>query len=100
MKVAPLSARQRSVLIACVWRGYRHDDPNAPKGTLRTLESRGLVALRVSRKQREVWRATDVGRGLIAAEGLRPELLHRRSQYGYTHSPAQAMRGEPEAMRA
>jgi len=100
VKAAPLSTRQRHVLIVCLWQGYRNDDSARPKGTLRTLESRGLVHLMVSRKRREVWRATDVGRGLIASEGLRPELLHRRSQYGYTHSPAQAMRGEPEAMRA
>ena len=97
MKPAPLSARQRYVLILCVAQGIRKDE--APKRELRALEARGLVHLRVSRKKREVWRATDVGRHLIASEGLAPEFLHRRSQYGYTRSRAQAMRSEPEVMR-
>jgi hypothetical protein len=87
------------VLIVCISQGYRCDDPKAPKGTLRTLEGKGLVHVLISRKKREVWRATDAGRRLIARSGLTPEFLHRHSQYGYTHSLAQAMAREPEVMR-
>jgi hypothetical protein len=37
----------------------------------------------------------------VAASGSdRPRLLHRRSQYGYTDRPGDALRGEPEAVPA
>lgn len=94
----PLSPRQRHVLILCIAQGVRKDESGVPATTLRALEIKGLIHLRVSRKKREVWRATDAGRGLIARSGLEPTFLHRRSEYGYTHSLAHAMRGEPEAM--
>jgi len=85
------------VLVLCLAQGVRKDEPTVPATTLRTLEVKGLIHLRVSRKKREVWRATDIGAGLIAGAGLLPELLHKRSEYGYTHSTAHAMVREPES---
>lgn len=95
----PLSAPQRRVLILCIAQGVRKDEPGVSKSTLRSLHARGLIHLRTSRKKREVWRATDDGRGLIAKAGLLPTFMHRHSQYGYTHSLAHAMPREPEVIR-
>lgn len=97
------------MLVLCIAQGVTKDDA---RGTtlraLRALESKGLAHLRISRKKREVWRATDTGRGLIAQSGLAPTFLHRRSHAGvglhssegsgYTHSLAHAMPGEPEVI--
>lgn len=78
----------------------RKDEAGVSKATLGSLQMRGLIHLRVSRKRREVWRATDSGRGLIARSGLEPIFLHRHSEYGYTHSLAHAMPREPEVIRS
>jgi hypothetical protein len=97
--VAALSPAQRRVLVLCIAQGVTKDEA---RGTtlraLRALESKGLAHLRISRKKREVWRATDTGRGLIAQSGLAPTFLHRRSEHGYTHSLAHAMPREPEVI--
>lgn len=95
-----LSSPQRRVLILCIAQGVRKDEAGVSKATLRALETRGLIHLRLSRKRREVWRATDDGRGLIARSGLEPVFLHRHSQYGYTNSLARAMPREPEVIPA
>lgn len=97
---AALSPAQRRVLVLCVARGVCRDDSGVPKQTLRALEAKGLIHLRISRKRREVWRATDSGRGLIARSGLEPTFLHRRSEHGYTHSLAHALPREPEVIPA
>lgn len=94
-----LSPAQRRVLILCIAQTVRKDAPGVSKVTLHWLADRGLIHVRVSRKKREVWRATDVGRALIARSGLQPTFLHRHSEYGYTHSSAHAMRDEPEVIR-
>lgn len=95
----PLSGPQRRVLILCIAQGVRKDEAGVSKSTLRALQARGLIHLRISRKRREVWRATDSGRGLIARSGLEPTFLHRHSAYGYTHTLAQAMPREPEVIK-
>jgi DNA-binding PadR family transcriptional regulator len=95
-----LSPAQRRVLVLCLARGVAKGDRGVSKATLRALEAKGLIHVRVSRKRREIWRATDAGRGLIARSGLEPTFLHRRSEYGYTHSVAHALPHEPEVIRA
>ena len=99
MRRVQLSPVQRRTLVLCIAQGVRKDEPGISKATLRALQARGLIHLRTSRKKREVWRATDAGRGLIARSGLEPTFLHRHSAYGYTSSLAQAMPHEPEVMR-
>lgn len=97
-------AQQRFMVRAC-HEGVELDDPLAvqlitkEKGTrAQILEARGLIHKRTSKKGRTSWRATDDGRGLVAAHV--PLFLHRRGFPSYTQHTWRAMRDEPEVMEA
>jgi hypothetical protein len=97
IKWADLTTKQREHLkLAC--EGINPKNEKIDQLTLDALKDMGLVHKTTNRKGRTVWRTTDTGRGLVASRGLLPTFLHRRSQYGYTSSYHQAMKGEPEVM--
>lgn len=91
-------AQRRALRIACTGIASRDVGKQVTARTITTLAGAGLIHQRTSRKGRSVWRATDVGRGVVASSGLVPTFLHRMSQYGYTHDLALALRHEPEVM--
>lgn len=95
-----LTPTQRKALRTACATGIRPVDigESVKLVTIVSLEARGLVHLRTNRRGRKLWRTTDTGRGLVASSGLLPTFLHRRSEYGYTHTLAQAMLGEPEVI--
>jgi hypothetical protein len=115
-KWADLTTIQRSALVCATGQGIAPKDLpltiTVPKvtsdgsrtititeTTVRALVDMQLLHLTANRKGRALYRPTDTGRGLVASRGLLPTFLHRRSQYGYTHSYHQAMTGEPEVIQ-
>ena len=95
-----LNTTQRKMLLRAVSQSVRTDDKNLRQHDIDALEKLAgwqLVRVVQTRKNGQAWKATDKGRGMVAATGLEPCFLHRRSQHGYTESFAEAMRGEPEA---
>jgi hypothetical protein len=66
------------------------------------LEAHDLIHLAQTKKGRPLWRATDTGRGVVAAHAprlLMPAARPRRVDADgscYTHIPAFSMRHEPE----
>jgi hypothetical protein len=95
---AKLTPKQRKHLIQACSEGINPKNPMFDADTLAALKAAGLLHKTASRKGRVLWRPTDTGRGLVASRGMIPTFLHQRSEYGYTHSYHQALRGEPEAM--
>jgi hypothetical protein len=95
-----LTPTQRRVMFMACDRGIRPKDVGTlvRVTTLNSLEVRGLIHLRTSRKGRRSWRATDAGRGLIASSGLRSTFMHKRSEYAYTHTRTHAMLREHEVI--
>jgi len=93
--LADFTPLQQQFLLKACTQGVDPDDPICTPRRTKKLEDAGLIHKRQSKKGRVSWRTTDVGRGMVAAHV--PRLLARRSQYGYTHQPHQAMRHEPEA---
>jgi hypothetical protein len=86
-----LTTRQRKALVFAVAHGInprKLDELRIRQRTLDELEALGLVRLMHNRKHRPTWRATDVGRGLVAATGLTPRLLSRSSVPAYASDPA------------
>jgi hypothetical protein len=73
-----------------------------PNATRAALEANGLIHLVQTKKGRPLWRATDTGRGVVAAHAprlLMPAARPRRVDADgscYTHIPAFSMRHEPE----
>jgi len=96
----PLTPTQRRVMHIACDQGIRPKDVGSlvRQTTINALEVRGLIHLRINRKGRRVWRATDVGRGLIASSGLRSTFMHKRSEYAYTHHLSRAVPREPEVI--
>lgn len=98
-KWADLSQKERKHLIFACAQGINPKDKTCDTQVIKALKDTGLIHKVANRKGRILWRPTDAGRGLIASRGLLPTFLHRRSEYGYTHSYHQAMPGEPEVIQ-
>lgn len=102
--MADLSPAMQHALVGATNQGIRPKDIGRdcafhPR-TIAALKRRGLLHLGRNQKGRELWRPTDVGRGVVAAHV--PTFLHRQShrsglrlveggRSGYTHQPWQAM---------
>lgn len=92
----------REALVTLVDRGSVN--PKAKKNTvpadlLQELDGLGYAHLTMGQKG-VVWRATDAGRGWVAATGLLPVFLHRRSELGTTHSAAMGLVSAGEDLRS
>jgi hypothetical protein len=92
----------RDALMTLVDRGSVN--PKAKKNTvpadlLEQLHGLGYAHLTMGQKG-VVWRATDAGRGWVAATGLLPVFLHRRSELGTTHSAAMGLVSAGEDLRS
>lgn len=119
--LADLSQDMASALIHCATQGAHPDefgtadevkDKDSKARWLNTtrdaLVRHGLVHKMKNRKGRELWRATDIGRGVAGAHvprflmpASRPRRVvgdeHDPSARGYTPIPGFGMKGEPEA---
>lgn len=109
-RFSELSAPMQRALRLAASQGIPTDAPRSVRVQRRTaqvMEDAGLLARRETHKRKELWRATDRGRGLLVAH--EPRFLHARSYRGegidgdpagagYTRDPAQAM--HPDAGEA
>ena len=101
MKKPPimLTKDRREALVLAVAHGINpKTDDHIRAKVIEDLHAAGLIHLMKTRKGRPLWKATDVGRGLVARTGLRPVFLHKRGFPSYTHDPGQAMTNEPEVI--
>lgn len=83
------SAMQRALVLAHL-QGVPTIDPrgvNVQRRTAQVMEQSGLLVREESRGGRELWRPSDVGRGLLSAH--EPRFLHKNM--GTTTDPAKAM---------
>lgn len=112
--LADMSDLMASALIHCAtqgalpWEFGPDERARWPDATRIALQRHGLIHKAKNRKGRELWRATDVGRGVAGAHvprflmpASRPRRVvgdeHDPSALGYTPIPGFGMKGEPEA---
>lgn len=105
--LADLTDNMRTALLHCTSRGVLPTEfgDRWPTVTQRALVDHGLIHLVRNRKGRELWRPTDVGRGLVATHipslmvpaGRPGRDLDGQGPRGYTNRPHESMWGEPEA---
>jgi hypothetical protein len=92
-----LTPTQRKALVFAVAQGINPRKTDIAPVVIDELAALGAIHMRQSKKGRPLWKATDAGRGAVAATGLAHTFLHRRGFPPYTADPSRAMRGEPEA---
>lgn len=85
---------RRGILAGRTTRLTRPLDETLELGVGQRIELGADAAIRIARIRRE----RDCHALYFTLEDHRPRLLHRNSAHGYTHSPAEALNEEPEAV--